>query len=246
MTMKRLVLALIGACLPAAHAADRFAGDAMPRNGGPVLYREIHYVDGPRQVVSYQCPDGTPFARKVLRAGSDLARPDMTYEDAREGFHESVRAVGDRLEIRVKRPGADEETRTIDVPKGAVIDAGFDPYIRAHWDALDVGVSVPYLVASRFRFYDVKIMGGKVAQGQRHLAMKLDAWYSFAAPTIGMTYGADDRRILRYEGKGTVRNANGKSSDVRIDFPVAGRATGLPSSTLDDVLKAPLAGKCAS
>lgn len=246
MTTKRLVLALLGLCLPAAHAANRFAGDAVPRGGGPVLYREIHYVDGPRHVVSYQCPDGTPFARKVLQAHDDMAQPDLVYEDAREDFHESVKAVGNRIEIRVKRAGAAEDARTIDVPKGAVIDAGFDPYIRSHWASLDTGVSVPYLVPSRFRFYDIRITGGRTTQGQRQLAMKLDAWYAFAAPTITVTYGADDHRILRYEGKGTVRNANGKSSDVRIDFPPSGRTTGLPSSALDDALKAPLAKACAS
>ncbi|UPG91974.1 hypothetical protein L2Y96_09475 [Luteibacter aegosomaticola] len=246
MTTKRLALAMLALGLPAAHAAERFAGDAMPRGGGPVLYREIHYVDGPRQVVSYQCPDGTPFARKLLQSGSDPVRPDMSYEDARESFHESVRAVGNQIEIRVKRAGAAEEARTIDVPKGAVIDAGFDTYIRSHWDALDAGVSVPYLVPSRFRFYDVKITGGKTTQGQRHLAMKLDAWYAFAAPTIAMAYGAGDHRILRYEGKGTVRNASGKSSDVSIDFPPSGRTMDLPASALDDALKAPLATKCPS
>ena len=241
---KRLALAIVGLCLSPAHAAERFAGDATARGGGPLLYREIHYVDGSRQVVSYQCPDGTPFARKLLQSGSDPTRPDMVYEDAREGFHESVRAVGQQIEIKVKRRDAPEQAQTIDVPKGAVIDAGFDMYIRTHWDALGAGVSAPYLVPSRFRFYDVKILGGQVAQGQRHLVMKLDAWYAFAVPTIAMAYGSDDHRLLRYEGKGTVRNANGKSSDVSIDFPVSGRATGLPSSPLGDVLKAPLSGKC--
>ncbi|HEY4093204.1 MAG TPA: hypothetical protein VGN46_16950 [Luteibacter sp.] len=248
MTTKRLVFALLGTCLLPAHAADRYTGDAMPRGGGAVLYREIHYVDGARHVVSYQCPDGRPFARKSLVASQDPVRPDMVYEDAREGFRESVHATGagDRVEIKVKRSGKAEEARTIDVPKGAVIDAGFDPYIRSHWGSLDTGVSVPFLVASRFRFFDVKILGGKVSDGQRQLVMKLDAWYAFAAPTIDVTYGADDHRLLRYDGKGTVRNANGKSSDVSIDFPASGRATGLPSSELDDVLKAPLVGKCTT
>jgi hypothetical protein len=243
-TTKYLAVAIAGLCLLPAHAADRFAGDATARGGGPLLYREIHYVDGARQVVSYQCPDGSPFARKLLKAGADPTRPDMTYEDAREGFSESVRSVGGQLEIKVKRGGAAEQARTIDIPRGAVIDAGFDSYVRTHWDSLDAGVSAPYLVPSRFRFYDVKILAGKVSAGQRHLVMKLDAWYAFAVPTIALTYGADDHRILRYEGKGTVHNANGKSSDVSIDFPVSGRATGLPSTTLDDVLKAPLTGKC--
>ncbi|UPG96306.1 hypothetical protein [Luteibacter aegosomatissinici] len=246
MTTKRLTLAVLATCALPAHAADRYAGDASPRDGGPVLYREVHLVDGSRQVVSYQCPDGKPFALKVLDAARDPTQPNVTYQDARRGLSETVQASGSQLDIKVRKKGGDEQARTIDVPQGAVIDAGFDPYIRSHWDSLGAGVSVPFLVASRFRFFDVKILGGKVADGQRHLVMKLDAWYAFAAPTIEMTYGAADRRLLRYEGMGTVRNAKGKGIEVRIDFPPSGRTMGLPSSALDDVIHTPLSGTCAT
>ncbi|QWT21805.1 hypothetical protein KPL74_07310 [Bacillus sp. NP157] len=246
MPMHRLILAALGVVALPLHAAERYAGDATPRAGGAVLYREIHFVDGPRQVVSYQCPDGKPFARKLLDSGRDPTRPDVVFEDAQRGFRESVRSQGNQVEVKVSRNGAADQVKTLDVPAGAVIDAGFDPYIRTHWDGLDAGVSVPFLVASRFRFFDVKILGGKEGHGQRQLAMKLDAWYAFAAPTIDMTYAADNRQLLRYEGMGTIRNAKGKSVDVRIDFPPSGRATGLPSSALDEVLKAPLVGSCAT
>jgi hypothetical protein len=246
MTTKRLILATLGVCALPVHGAERYAGEAVPRGGGAMLYREVHFIDGDRHVVSYQCPDGKPFARKLLQSHGDPTRPDVQYDDARSGLHETVRATGGKLEIHVVRRDDGDRTKTIDVPAGAVIDAGFDPYIHAHWDALDAGATVPFLVASRFRFFDVKIMGGKVANGQRHLVMKLDAWYAFAAPTIEMTYGAKDRRLLRYEGMGTVRNAKGKGIDVRIDFPVSGRDLDLPSSAVDDVLKAPLDGHCTT
>jgi hypothetical protein len=247
MTTKRLlVLTALGACGLPLHAADRYAGDATPRGGGALLYHEIHYVDGARHVVSYQCPDGKPFARKVLKSGADPMRPDVTYEDARQGLHEDVHASGNKIDIRVKRRGGDDQAKTIEVPSGAVIDAGFDAYIRTHWDSIGTGASVPFLVASRFRFYNVQITGGKVSNGKRQLAMKLDTWYAFAVPTIDMTYGADDHLLLRYEGMGTVRNAKGKGIDVRIDFPATGRAMGLPSSAVDDVLRAPLDGTCTT
>lgn len=246
MTTKRLILAVLGASVLPLHAAERYAGEAVPRGGGAMLYREVHLIDGDRHVVSYQCPDGKPFARKLLQTHGDPTQPDVQYEDARSGLRETVRSKGGKLEIHVARGGDGDRSKTIDVPSGAVIDAGFDPYIHAHWDALDAGATVPFLVASRFRFFDVKIMGGKVANGQRHLVMKLDAWYAFAAPTIEMTYGAKDHRLLRYEGMGTVRNAKGKGIDVRIDFPVSGRDLDLPSSAVDDVLKAPLDGRCTT
>ncbi|WP_052697898.1 hypothetical protein [Luteibacter yeojuensis] len=246
MTTKRLILAALGLCVLPAQGAERYAGEAVPRAGGAMLYREVHYIDGGRHVVSYQCPDGKPFARKLLQTHGDPTRPDVQYEDARSGLRETVRATGSKLDIHVARGGDGERAKTIDIPAGAVIDAGFDPYIRAHWDALGAGATIPFLVASRFRFFDVKILGGKVVDGQRHLVLKLDAWYAFAAPTIEMTYGAKDHRLLRYEGMGTVRNAKGKGIDVRIDFPVSGRDLDVPAAAVDDVLKAPLDGHCTT
>lgn len=245
MTTKRLMLAMLSFCAVPAHAAERYTGDATARDGGGgVLYREVHIVDATRQVVSYQCPDGRPFARKLLTSHGDPTRPDVVYEDARSGFSETVRTTGRQVSIHVKRRDGSEQAKTIDMPAGAVIDAGFDPYIRGHWQGMDTGETVPFLVASRFRFYDIKITGGQVRDGQRRLSMKLDAWYAFAAPDIDVTYGTGDHRLLRYEGMGTIRNARGKSIDVRIDFPASGRVSGQPASMLDKAWNAPLDGTC--
>lgn len=244
------------AYFPAMANADteHYVGTAYDASGR-VVYTESHWISGtlPRRelTVLFRCPDGAPFARKhVVEAGVAQA-PSFTLEDARTGYREGVRdGTGGSREV-FTRPaqGHLEKSAPLKSAADLVVDAGFDSFIREHWDALATGAPqhVEFLVPSRLRTYpftlslvDDELMDGKP---MRRFLLQLDTWYGFAISSIVLIYAADTRTIREYRGIANVRDSTGKSLDVRIEFPGERTTTG-ESAPLSDARTARLDGAC--
>jgi len=235
------------ACLAAgqAPAAERFVGEAYAPDSGKLLYREVHLVDGKRQVVQYQCPDGKAFARKVLDGDANAIGPDFHFVDARSGDEEGVRSKGGVRSVYAKRGSAAEVAKPLPQKAGGVIDAGFDAYVREHWDSVGKkGDSIPFLLPARFAFYDVRLVDGDVRGGERRMTMKLDSWFAFAVPAITLVYTTADRRLRRFEGMGSIRGANGKQRTVRIEFLPQKREANVADALVDAAAADRLDGRC--
>lgn len=240
---------LLASCLllaPPVVAVERFVGTAYRSGANAPLYREVHLVDTSRHTVLFECPDGKAFARKQLDVEGSPAEPDYSFVDARTGYEEGVQREGATRVAYVRRPGAQRIERPLPEKGDGVIDAGFDTYLRKHWDTvIQGGVSVAFLLTSRGRFMPIQILPAKPRDGDRRLTMRLDAWYAFVAPSIVVTYNEAERRLLRYEGPGNIRDARGKPIDVRIEYPASERNEDVAGDPFDDALRAPLDGRCA-
>lgn len=246
-----LVLLLASTAAP---AAQRYAGSAYSRDGGRLLYREVHwrYRRGgqPRQLVLYQCPDGRPFARKRLAGAPDDAMPDFDFVDARSGYREGAHRQGDRLRVYVQRGvHASRRSAVLPLKRDAVVDAGFDAYVRTHWQSLARGdVTVPFLLPSHLDYVGIRLGAARDERtahgGVRHLRMRLAAWYGFAVPAIHLAYSLEGHRLLRFEGIGSIRDGHGHNQDVRIDFPASARDDDVPQSQVDAALATRLDGRC--
>lgn len=240
--------------LPATAAIERYEGTAHARDGGGVLYRETHWrLDSPgdpSRVVVYTCPDGEAFARKRVWGPADAVAPRFEFVDGRDGYREGVRSTPAGLEV-FWQPQADapERRQAIAAGPGAVFDAGFDALVRSGWDTLVAGdpVQAAFLLPSRLDVIDVKVRRQEDdAGGLLRLRMTLDAWYGFVAPGTDLTYTRDDRWLLRFEGIGTIRDAEGRHQDVRIEFPPDRRVAGVARAELDAALSQPLARRCGA
>ena len=239
----------------AACAQQRHEGVARTPDGTAVAYRESHWIyrDGaaPARLVLYRCPGGAAFARKTVREGADPTAPDFDFIDARTGYREGVRTRGAEREVFWQESAASRmATRRIQLGKGTVVDAGFDAWVRSRWAGLAGGAGqvAPFLVPSRLRAYDVRVApaGEAVEAGRpvRRLRMRLAAWFGFALPDVVLTYDARDRRLLRYEGLGVVRDAKGRPMPVRIDFPSAPVPAG--RGEIDAAARQALVTRCAA
>jgi hypothetical protein len=249
-----LGLSLVLACaLPAAaSAAMHQVGVATANADGRVLYREHHFLfeetGTPRRLVLYHCPDGAPFARKLIDEGAGATTPDFDFVDGRDGSGESVRRHAGGRAVVVRKPGGG--TRRAELPErsGAVIDAGFDAFVRSHWDRLakDEPVDAPYLVPGRAQWLEFRLKkaGDAVEAGVRvrRIRMTLAMWFGFALPAVELTYAIDDRRLLRFRGPGYVRDDGGHHPKVSIDFP----APPAPAAVAEVAAakRAPLTGRC--
>jgi len=139
------LLALVAFGSPAViSAAERYEGIAYLRGTDRIAYRETHFVferDATHQrLVLYRCANGTPFGRKWVREAPSAVAPDFDYEDARDGYREGVRTEQGARRVFVRENAhAALETRPLPASADGVLDAGFDAFVRGHWQDLAAG-----------------------------------------------------------------------------------------------------------
>jgi hypothetical protein len=246
---KIIVAGLFALAATPAVGAQTWTGNAYAKDGGALVYRETHYLLGDQRLVVYACPDGAAFARKTIEDEGNAQAPDFDMRDGRSGYREGVRGSGNARTIYVQRtPDQDEKSAPLELPADGVIDAGFDTYVRRHWDALARGDTLrfSFLVPSRRTFYafDLARVDSASNASQLTVRLSLGAWYSFLAPSIDVTYDRATRRLLRFVGMSNVRDTNLKNLDVRIEFPHA--AVAASDAQVEAARSAPLVKSCVA
>jgi hypothetical protein len=230
----------------------RSEGIATTANGA-VAYREVHWqrgtAEGAQRWVQYLCADGRPFARKQMPASPRPQTRGYRLQDLRSGQNADVQVHEDAVRINWKEDArAAQRTQRIPLPTGAVIDAGFDAAVRAHWHALLRGepVELPFLVPGRQRFYPVRLrhVGPVRWQGMAAQAMeaRLDTWYGTLAPRLSLVYADADRRLLEFRGASNLRDARGDYPAVVVRFDRPASAGSI--AEWQKALAAPLVATC--
>ncbi|SEL07384.1 hypothetical protein SAMN05428989_1370 [Pseudoxanthomonas sp. GM95] len=239
-----LALALSSAAASAAPAITHYEGVAYAASGS-VLYKESHWIgDGGARTVLYRCPNGQPFARKQVSDGS--AAPDFELVDARAHYREGVRGQGGAREV-FSSEGGKEQAKALKTQAAQVIDAGFDSYVRKHWDGLVNGqdTQIAFLVPLRQGNLDLRIQPMASKDQTHQFKLALDAWYGAIAPSITVTYDNASHRLMRFEGVGNIRDAKGSYPKVRIEFPADAVGTATPAQ-MQDAGTMPLVNRCAA
>lgn len=232
------LIGLFAAPAPARAAISFEEGLARAPGDARLLYREHHLVRREQgrpleRLVVYRCPDGTAFARKRVDYRASATAPAFELEDARLGYREGLRRGGAPGELFVRDGAGAPERRAAVGGEGLVADAGFDEFIRAHWQPLLAGEAVPlrFAVPSRLESLGFRVrrigsaqVGGEAAEVFR---LRLGGWIGWLAPHIDVAYGSDSRRLLRFEGLSNLRDDAGDSQLVAaIEFPAPARQAG--------------------
>lgn len=153
------VALLMGAS--ASHGDMRFIGTAKTFDGN-TLYTETHEISGScregsflpeKHQVMYRRPEqDEPFAQKDLAYPESPIRPTVIFRQPQ--FNESITIdYNGEFSLEVNWQSPENETRTFDVsfPENLVVDAGFDNFVRRHWDQLLRGESVFFHVLAPTR-----------------------------------------------------------------------------------------------
>lgn len=229
------VFSMIGA---SAFADDRsFTGYAHSLDTGELLYIESHAISNggsanESRVVLYRCTtDSAPFARKQLHYSANRTMPAFDFEDVRSGFAEGLRRDAAGLLAVFERAGGGAPLRSEPVTHVGtlVVDAGFDEFVRAHWESLErkSTLEVPFLVPSLLK--SVKFRVRKVAEVEIEgapasvIRLSLAGALGWFLPDIDVSYRKRDRRLVRYRGLTNIRDASGQLLKAQINFPDAGR-----------------------
>lgn len=198
------------------------------------LYSEEHFLryrDGQiaQRVVLYQCADGRPFARKQVEYVDPFA-PDFDTVDVSRGLHEGLRSRSGQREVFYRETTTDTEvTKRLPAVTGLVADAGFDEFVRGHWDALMSGQSLEldFLVPSRLGVHEFRVSHVRAAVTDGTLSqvfrLRLSGVLGFVLPAIEVHYSDAQRTLLRYEGLSNLQDADGNHYKARIVFPPQNR-----------------------
>ncbi len=239
-----LVLAglTVSSVIAAEPASTRYTkGYAYDLKSDELLYTEAHEerYDGETlrsSVVTYQSADGKIIASKKIDFSADRFLPDFQLDDARNRYVEGGRKEANEMVLFV-RTGANDalkEQRSA-IPTPAVADAGFNLFIKDHWDQLLSGeaVNFNFAVPSRrtyYRFQARKIEGSEF-NGRPAAVIKIgmaNALIGLFADPIIVTYDLETRNLMEYRGMSNIRDANGSNYDARITYSLDDIATASP------------------
>lgn len=217
--------------MPVLDRQQNYVGKAVDLKESLALYEEEHeefYVDGRRVRLNTVFRDQ---AKNVIATRNvDFSRhqflPDFQLEDIRTGYVEGSEMVdgGVRLFVRrnIKEP---MEEKIIPVVNPTVVDAGFNNFIQARWDSLMTGAKlyVNFGVPSKLDYYGFRIYrdGLTTVNGRTAVIVKCDIdnfiIRLFLDP-ISLTYDAEVKRLITYEGISNIGNEKGKNYFVKITY----------------------------
>ena len=246
-----LLLAPFVLAAPAAAVTERltgYSGRALQPEGAALMYTEHHLVrergDAPSErLVLYRCADGTAFARKRVDYADAEFAPSFELVDARLDYREGLRREGSQL-LTFAGVGDAPTESGLDTTPALVADAGFDRFVRRHWETLQAGEVVPidFVVPSRgeslqFRMRKVEGLDLNGAPSSR-IRLSLGGVLGLFAPPMDVIYRDSDRWLLRFEGLTNIRESVSRNLSAHIDFPQAPVAQA--DGAWDDALAEPL------
>jgi len=205
-------------------------GEAFDIDSQQLIYVEKHrYVEGNQHEVKYYDPNGKLFAEKRLSYGQYEQAPAFEQVNSLRGEWIKVTSEGDRIKVQYREEsGAVVFDKRIKVNEHLLVDAGFDRYVKMHWDKLlsNASMKIDYLVPSRLTTVGFEVGRVNCLANTRAdavcFAITPTSWFvSLAVDPITVAYDPDTRNLLRFNGRGNIASSDGKyqTVDIRYQYP---------------------------
>lgn len=209
-----------------AESIHKFRGDAYDLKTGAFVYSENHSAyhkddDHIYSRVSYRDKSGHEFANKLITFAAAKTQPTYELRDSRDGYVEGIRRAGGKTIYYARRKTNSEmKTKAVQAPAPAVFDAGFDYFVREHFDEICAGKnrSFYFAVPIELDYYKFRLARKSISE-VCHVYLELDNFVlrQIVKP-IKLWYDVEKRRLKKYEGISNINGADGKSMNVRVVF----------------------------
>lgn len=230
---------IVSALLAFQHASATVVEDVQPYVTGKafepgsstLLYIEEHYkVADTLHKVVYLDPDKELVAEKLIDYSKNAYAPDVQVDDYRARRATTIEH-GDEV-CQVTIAGLDsvetKDTSTFKPDKHDVMDAGFDNYVRKHWERLSQGETVKFRFMLPLRDSTIGLkVKPRQCENEEDLNNKEAMCFrispsnwlvsALAAP-IDLVYERDTQRLLRFVGQGQLPDAKGRSMEVDLRY----------------------------
>lgn len=233
MTTLKFLLAFLALAATAAPAAaqdtvERFLGYAYELDSGRYAFTEVvevrsragRWIDGR---TSYIAPDGRELARKSLDWGKDPFVPIYRLDQG-TALSEGITEVGERIAME-RREGGRTKT-AFAVRQGLVAaDAGLPRLLRAHFDALLAGQTLPLRVVAPLQLDSYRFKARRIAdvefEGKPAIRIEVDlgSLLTMFAEPLEFAFDPATQRLLEFRGITNLINpATGDPYSVRISY----------------------------
>lgn len=237
MIRKTLILAIVFPFFLPIYAEKpkyRYNGRAYDLKTGAYLYSDNHeeYYNNGKHMFSkilYKDASGKVFGSKYIEFKNNPELPTFKTEDFRDGYTEGADVKGKQVRLFAKRKTEDElQERTYTPKTPAVMDGGFDYFVRNNWDQLAAGERMRFHFVAPIQLDDYQFAVEKVREGdwkgRKALYLKLEIDNFILKKVVNpflLVYDFQTRRILQFDGLSNINDENGKSLKVKItyDYP---------------------------
>jgi hypothetical protein len=239
MTIRELLICccslLLSVSLPTAYAAENAGhaiGEARDLKNDEFLYREVYCSNGnPDEVeVIYSNETGKLLARKLLDYRSGPTTPSFVQQNFYSSEVIEVGLLDGQVTMKVldavsSEPKKVSSTQTDDrLP--VVIDAGFDEFVRSHWNSLVSGEKKRFLFpfAERDSLVELRIRPAACSypsETDQCFKLEIANWFvRMLVKPIELGYDPELRRLTRYRGLSNIGDGsgNGLVVDIRYDY----------------------------
>lgn len=214
-----------------AFETKRFNGEAFDLKTGKRLYYDHHeevYENGKHLYsnIEYKDVNGKVFAKKKIIFQKNPIKVDFKLEDFRDGYVEGAEVVGNSIKFIYRKNNKEEiKEATITSPNNAVIDGGFDYFVRENWNSILSGNKPILNLCAPSQQDCYKFVVFKTGESQRKgvdvVSMKVELnnpiLSAFVKPIL-LIYEKDTKKLLQYDGISNINNEDGKSHVVRITY----------------------------
>ena len=216
--------------LQAAEKTGDTVGMAYDLESDELLYRETHCLnaDGSERDVVYQDSNGKLIARKLVDYSSGATTPSFVQHNhySSESITVDMQQDGVRMSI-VDRENREATRSTVAQPSEnlpVVIDAGFDSFVRQHWDELVNGQKreFQFPFADRESLVELRIQPQSCSYengSDQCFRLDLANWFlRMMVQPIELGYDSESRRLTRFRGLSNIGDANGNGLVVDIRY----------------------------
>jgi len=197
-----------------------------------LLYTERHqeiWRDGKLNYtqVRYYSPENRLLAEKFIDFAQSATAPEFELNDYRNGYLEGAKKVQKGFELFARRDDQlPLKQKVVQVPEPAVVDGGFDEFIKARWEDLQKGKKIEFNFVTPIEQDYFAFTVKKVAETQFDesaavvFEMSADsALVRMFVKPIRLTYDRADKSLLQFEGMTNLNNDEGRSYTARLVYP---------------------------
>ncbi len=229
----RLLLLVTLAATPSVYAAESgggVVGEAYDLESDELLYREFYCANGnPDEMeVIYRNEAGNLIARKLLDYASGPTTPSFVQQNIYSSEIIEVELQAGKVSMTVldavnSEPKKTSSTQT-DGKLPVVIDAGFDEFVRSHWDSLVAGEKKRFLFpfAERDSLVELRIKPAACnyrTETDQCFKLELSNWFvRMLVNPIELGYDPELRRLTRYRGLSNIGDGKGNGLVVDIRY----------------------------
>jgi hypothetical protein len=220
-----------------------YSANAFSLDGGELLYVERH-VEIQREgrlaerEVRYEDASGKLIAEKLVRYGESALTPTFKMIDFRLGLREGAEVESGEVVLFSGPLEEPDRGRRVKRPRVAVIDAGFDAFVRDNFSEVVRGRSMVFDFAvpavGRFLKFQLVPHGRVEHQGEEALSVTMrpaNRLLRLLVDPIDLVYGLDGR-LLEFRGLSNVWDEDGDRYLARIAFDYPDETAPSKASTM--------------